>query len=122
MISLTELIYSEIPLEMKKTKSQLKVDNEIELMRRLDYYQEVKTRSQLTKEAIETKNISKLTEIFLHDFRDEQLCKAMALATIYPKGNTKENVPTKKDNEAFFRKRANQLKKLNKLKQNKIKI
>ena len=109
MISLAELIYSEIPLEMKKTKSQIKVDNEIELMRRLDYYQEVKTRSQLTKEAIETKNISKLTEIFLHDFRDEQLCKAMAKATIFPKGNTKENVPTKKDNEAFFRKQGKKM-------------
>jgi hypothetical protein len=29
----------------------------------------------------------------------------MAKATIYPKGNTEFKVPTKKDNEAFFRKR-----------------
>lgn len=97
--------YLEIPLELKRTKTQIKVDNDVELLRALDYYQERKSKSQIAKEAIESKNIQKLTDLFKMDFRDEQLCKAMAKATIYPKGNTKENVPTKKDNEAFFRKR-----------------
>ena len=110
--------YSEIPLELKKTKNQIKIENEVELMKCLDYYQERKSKSQLAKEAIESKNIQKLTDLFKMDFRDEQLCKAMAKATIYPKGNTKENIPTKKDNEAFFRKRDKviaELKRKNKL-------
>ena len=110
--------YLEIPLELKRTKTQIKVDNDVELLRALDYYQERKSKSQIAKEAIESKNIQKLTDLFKMDFRDEQLCKAMAKATIYPKGNTKENVPTKKDNEAFFRKRDKviaELKRKNKL-------
>lgn len=103
-VSLLDLNYSEIPLELKKTKTQNKVENEVELLKCLDYYQERKSKSQLAKEAIESKNIQKLTDLFKMDFRDEQLCKAMAKATIYPKGNTEFKVPTKKENENFKRK------------------
>ena len=104
-LALSQFDFSEIPLFLKKTPTQVKVENELELLKSIDYYQERKSKSKLAKEAIETKNIQKLTDLFKMDFRDEQLCKAMAKATIYPKGNTKENIPTKKDNEAFFRKR-----------------
>lgn len=104
-LSLFDLDYKEIPLDQKKTPSQIKVENEVELLKALDYYQERKSKSQQAKDAIETKNIKKLTDLFKMDFRDEQLARAMAKATIFPKGNTEFKVPTKKENEAFFRKR-----------------
>ena len=99
------LIFPKSLYSSRRLPTQVKVENELELLKSIDYYQERKSKSKLAKEAIETKNIQKLTDLFKMDFRDEQLCKAMAKATIYPKGNTKENIPTKKDNEAFFRKR-----------------
>lgn len=104
-LPLQDLDYKEIPLELKKTKSQITVENEVELLRCMEYYQERKSKSQQARDAIETKNIKKLTELFKMDFRDEQLARAMAKATIFPKGNTEHKVPTKKENEAFFRKR-----------------
>ena len=59
-LSLLDLDYSEIPLDQKKTPSQIKVENEVELLKALDYYQERKSRTQQAKDAIETKNIKKL--------------------------------------------------------------
>ena len=112
-LPLKNLIYSPVEFSEIKTKSQIKLEEQVKELKSNEYYSNPKPISEQTKDAINSKNIDKLTALFLHDFRDEQLCRALAKATIYPKGNVEHKVPTKKDNEAFFRKREKRLKKLN---------
>ncbi len=117
-LPLIYLDYSALDFSEIKSKNQIKTDKQLKDLAGIEYYQEKKPIAQQTQEAINKKDVEKLTQIFLPEFRDLQLSKAIAKATIYPKGNTKENVPTKKDNEAFFRKQKkviDELKKKNKI-------
>ena len=117
-LPLKNLIYSPVEFSEIKTKSQIKLEEQVKELKSNEYYSNPKPISEQTKDAINSKNIDKLTALFLHDFRDEQLCRALAKATIYPKGSTLYKVPTKKENESYERKKAKviaELKRKNKI-------
>ena len=111
-LPLINLDYKKVDFSEIKSKTQEKIDHQLKDLSGIEYYQEKKSKSFKLDEAIKHKNIDELTEVFIEDFRDLQLSRAMAKATIFPKGDLKNNVPTKKDNEAFFRKQQKNLKKL----------
>ena len=50
------------------------------------------------------KNIDELTKKLQIEFRDYDLSYALAKCMLYPKGSVKEGVPTRKENEAYYRK------------------
>ena len=111
-LPLKALDYSCVDFSEIKSKNQITEEKRLKDLAGIEYYKQKRPTAIITQEAIENKDVDKLTQIYLPEFRDLQLSSAIAKATIYPKGSTKEGVPTKKDNEKFFRKQKKILEKL----------